>query len=108
MKSKWRAASRLAEKLIAKYNEHLFMNAATSSRNPNKFWNYVKKSLDKRSTPPLRDDANSPLIFDDSLKAEALNKFLPIIRLTVKTTAKNVAEKWYATLPCQKMKSQLL
>ncbi len=73
LQQRWKKISKLADKKIHRFQLSRLMDVATSTRDPQKFWKFIKSTVDVQSVPPLR--VNDSLIFSDKEKADALNRF---------------------------------
>ena len=75
LRQKWKKHSRFADLKAAQYEQHHIMQAATSTRDPKKFWKLVKSTADVQSVPPLWNGQKAAFEFDDRAKSNMLNSW---------------------------------
>ena len=75
LRKTWKKLSQKADLKTRQLHRHNVMQAATSTRDPKKFWKMVKAAVDVQSVPPLMDDSTGHLVFDDTAKAHLLNQW---------------------------------
>ena len=75
LKMMWKKFSQKADLKTRQFHRHNVMQAATSTRDPKKFWKIVKSAVDVQSIPPLMDESTGSLIFDNAAKAHLLNQW---------------------------------
>ena len=73
LRRKWKEASWTADSETQQYEQHNIMQAATATRDPEKFWKLVKTTADVQSVSLLWSEQEDAFVFDDSKKADLLN-----------------------------------
>ena len=73
--ARWKSASRLVDRHVRQFHHNQVMDAATSSRNQEKFLTLVKSVVDVQSVPPLKDNQSGDFVFSEVDKAKVLDKY---------------------------------